>query len=508
MPATRISTLMAIILTHAIVSPASEPSPLVTLPQPTSTVFTDCLPVVQWVWDGELESPSTPEPCSTPIVVQLTDDDGNGRIDTTDTPDVVFIHTSGLLDPGPFATAITAIDGQTASKLFEITSPELNLNALAAADIDSDGIVELIATRRDTEQLTVFEHDGTIKYTGDRPTFGFGSSVVGVADFDQDGDPEIYSGNVILRGSDGGLHCEGAAGFGGPTSSTAISTAVDLDPVNPGLELLAGNTLYDGDCNVIWENLAAVDGFTAVADVDGDSQPEVFVSGFAGGHTLLHHTGAILDSVTGFFFASAPAAGDLDGDGDDEIILALNVTPGLVAFNWDGVKLVELWRAPTHDPSGFVAPALFDFDDDGRVEVLYRDSESAYILRGTDGSELFSAPFASGTGVEHPVIADIDNDCKTEILFSGCDFGLGGENKLVAYECNESVPARPLWNQYQYHVTNIEDDGSIPVSEEAPWGQTASWLGQAASPACAASPGSRVSKTTSRAARTRERDLK
>ena len=37
-----------------------------------------CTPTVQWVWNGNTESPSHPQQCATPLVVQLTDDDGDG----------------------------------------------------------------------------------------------------------------------------------------------------------------------------------------------------------------------------------------------------------------------------------------------------------------------------------------------------------------------------------------------------------------------------------------------
>ncbi len=38
-----------------------------------------CTPVVKWTWDGPTESPAAPEVCQPPLVLQLTDDDGDGR---------------------------------------------------------------------------------------------------------------------------------------------------------------------------------------------------------------------------------------------------------------------------------------------------------------------------------------------------------------------------------------------------------------------------------------------
>jgi hypothetical protein len=40
------------------------------------------------------------------------------------------------------------------------------------------------------------------------------------------------------------------------------------------------------------------------------------------------------------------------------------------------------------------------------------------------------------------------------------------------------VPARSIWNQLQYHVTNVNDDGTIPQFEQPPWEAGVGWLAQ------------------------------
>src|SRR5688572_18419492 len=62
------------------------------------------VPVEQWRWDGDVDAPDQPSPAGSPLVVQLTDDDGNGTIDAADSPDVVFLHWGAT-------PAITALDG-------------------------------------------------------------------------------------------------------------------------------------------------------------------------------------------------------------------------------------------------------------------------------------------------------------------------------------------------------------------------------------------------------------
>ena len=55
-----------------------------------------CTPTVQWEWYSAARYPEAPGLCTSPLVVQVTDDNGDGRVDTSDIPDVV--PTGNLLD--------------------------------------------------------------------------------------------------------------------------------------------------------------------------------------------------------------------------------------------------------------------------------------------------------------------------------------------------------------------------------------------------------------------------
>ena len=95
-----------------------------------SQVHSVCTPTVQWVWDGDVESPLFPQLSVTPLVVQLTDDNGDGRIDPTDGPDVVFTHGNNE------SALITALDGELGTEHFEISDASVKRSGLAAGDID------------------------------------------------------------------------------------------------------------------------------------------------------------------------------------------------------------------------------------------------------------------------------------------------------------------------------------------------------------------------------------
>ena len=69
-------------------------------------------------------------------------------------------------------------------------------------------------------------------------------------------------------------------------------------------------------------------------------------------------------------------------------------------------------------------------------------------------------------------IGDVDNDGSTEIIVASNDYGYPGWRGIsVIGDANASwAPARPIWNQYAYHITNVNNDGSIPTEQVQNWG--------------------------------------
>jgi len=112
----------------------------------------------------------------------------------------------------------------------------------------------------------------------------------------------------------------------------------------------------------------------------------------------------------------------------------------------------------TNDRSGITGSTVFDFDGDGSFEVVYRDETDLRILDGRTGAILYKTPCRSGTRWEYPVVADVNNNGLTNLICSCSDIGLtafGSAN--IPW-----VPARAVWNQHGYNVTNVNDDLTIP----------------------------------------------
>ncbi len=162
-----------------------------------------------------------------------------------------------------------------------------------------------------------------------------------------------------------------------------------------------------------------------------------------------------------------------DRDGWPEIGVAGKTK--YAVFRRDGQLL---WQADIFDlSSSFTGSTTFDFDLDGQIEVVYRDERNLWIYRGSDGAVLQQLPMPSSTWSELPVVADVDGDGHAEIVVVA-DTAI--KNELVTprelsgiYVLEDPLdrwPAtRKIWNQHSYHVTNVNDDGTIPLVERPSW---------------------------------------
>ncbi|MCP3946324.1 VCBS repeat-containing protein, partial [Herbaspirillum sp.] len=356
-------------------------------------------------------------------------DNGDGRVDGDDVPEIVFVSFRKGSDGPP--TVLRAISGDDGAVVFETAQfaaagiGTLRFCDPTAGDFDGDGLPEIVTCGRvdgtNVNRLAAFEHDGTVKWLSEpyrtHPTSGFHSDRDQplIADLDLDGVPEVIVGAHVFNG-DGSLRWRGSSGQafqiynndfhlqGGGGSSIAVD--LDLDGF---LEVVTGKTAYRHDGSIYWD-LATTDGFPAVGNFDGDLEPEVVVVS-RGQVWLRQHDGSLIWGPrtlpgSGPEAGGTPAVADFDGDGMPEIGIA--GSNRYVVYETDGA---QKWTANTFDQSSSqTGSTVFDLDGDGRFEILYRDELWFRILRGTDGQVLFSFPLSSNTHVESPVVADVDRD--------------------------------------------------------------------------------------------------
>ncbi len=142
-------------------------------------------------------------------------------------------------------------------------------------------------------------------------------------------------------------------------------------------------------------------------------------------------------------------------------------------------RLKISWAMEHEDRSANTGITMFDFDNDGIMELCYRDEQSirvispamqTYIRKNvTDGPIRFrDNRIKSYTGYEAPVIADVNNDGSADIITLGYrDNGEHSYGYLYVFEHasggDKWAPAPPVWNQGIYFPLQINEDLTVPA---------------------------------------------
>ena len=421
-------------------------------------------PVLKWSWTSSAVLPTSLNVMMTPAVVDLDGDDG--------IPEVVFGSTSstggGYVEVG----VLRAVSGLDGHEIFTVTDSNLQISttsSVAVGDIDGDGRPEIIACDSTGLRLIAFEHNGAFKWRS--PTLEavyWGAPAIG--DLDHDGIPEIIIGRQVLN-SNGTIRWTGAGGRGSQSSIGPLSLVADVD-LDGHPEIVAGNTVYSYNGTILHQNTSLPDGYNAVADFDGDGYPEiVLVSG--GRVWLLDHNMAVKwgpVSIPGGGNGGPPTIADFDGDDQPEIGVA-----GAYRYAVFETNGTLKWQAVTQDASSNVTgSSVFDFNGDGKAEVVYRDELKLRIYNGADGAVLFETPMSSCTWYEYVLVADVNSDGKAELVAvanNNCGFGIQRGVYVYGDAANNWVATRKIWNEHTYHITNVNPDGTIPISELNNWEQ-------------------------------------
>jgi hypothetical protein len=238
------------------------------------------------------------------------------------------------------------------------------------------------------------------------------------------------------------------------TSSDLAVAHLDADGV---LEVVIGADLVyviDGDCN---EKIDGDDdaqtfgpitsvggkyepGSIALGDLNGDSWSEIVASDWDNAQVYAYDlNGNILPGwpvTPPSKNWGTPAIGDLDGDGDNEVVW-VDTTGYINAFHHDGTEMFDGDSDPattgpvaprrTGENFGRTSPALYDVDNDGLKEILFGSSYNSdsivdefYALK-PDGTGNNAPGFPRVLGnkdsfICSPTVADLDGDLSMEIM--------------------------------------------------------------------------------------------
>jgi hypothetical protein len=420
----------------------------------------------------------------TPIIIQLDDDNCDGSIDARDIPEIVFTSFAGGSWQSNGTVVAISIVGGTVTTKWRRPGGANPMSLIAGGDIDGQPGNEVVVCTDDRHHVRAYRGDGTELWAS--PQLG-NCFMPALADLDQDGQVEVITEEAILDGATGAIELVGPQGV------------VVSDVTGDGLLDLVGPTQVTSNTGTTLATATVTGDSVAVGDLDRDGVPEIAVIDSRrhqlgvwrfdptqpGGARVIRsgvningtiNPATACPGLTGG--GGPPTIADMNGDGVPDVGVAGGV--GLAVF--DGRKLMDpsvadplMWIRATNDcSSASTGSSVFDFEGDGRAELVYGDERTLRVYDGGSGASLFETCNTNGTLLEYPVIADVDNDGRADIVavsnnYYSAAVCAGGATtrgvRIFGSATDSWVRTRPIWNQHTYHVTNVDDDGSIPRAE-------------------------------------------
>ena len=369
--------------------------------------------------------------------------------------------------------------------------------AVQLIDVDGDGWVELVVSNKvyaaeTGKLLCVFGTNTGVTHSWTSSNHATSSNFLlhsMAGDILGNGKQQICVGNTIYEVSLAGSRARNISNAGN------TATLVKTIPI--------ANAVWNG---ASYETPPTTDGSVQLVDLDGDGHLDVVVS------TVRRIEGTATQEATSAFYIyvwshakqkiiaskklnniykrSVPFLGNIDKkDKYPEIVLVHGAVSGNNTDTRDKITALKynpnnpngeleiFWQLDHDDSSGVTGITLFDFNQDGISELVYRDNTNLRIINGSKVSHITGndttkvydlAVFAcsSATAWEYPVVADIDNDGQAEIITTGQTtkqhYDIGPLRIFKAGIGTSWAPARRVWNQFSYNAVHVNEDLTIP----------------------------------------------
>ena len=320
-----------------------------------------------------------------------------------------------------------------------------------ALDVDDDGDLDLIqAVRLGSPRMLVNDGGGTFSFApAGFPVFADDTVALAAADLDGDGAADLYLANGSGQ-PDRVLRRFGLATFLDVTEAVMTATPASSTGV-------------------------------VAADLDGDGDLDIAVSvGEGGGARLLRSNGlGLLQDVTtealppGLSPAAGVAAGDVDGDGDTDLLLLGDQAPTRLLLN-DGAG-VFVQASPDALPAVATpqarGAALGDLDGDGWTDA-YVPTAARDLLLHNDGTgryvDLADVLLPPGTGdAVSATLGDLDQDGRPDVLVATRDLGarlLKNDGTGRLYDYSSKIPGTARDGACErVVVADLDGDGDLDL---------------------------------------------